>query len=131
MAGLAALEGCGAPADELKRQAVVGTVKWKGEPLKTGVIQFQPSSPGASTAGGAAIAEGAYEISRAEGLVAGTYRVSITSASAASQPAGALPGDSPPPPKEPIPAKYNSQTTLTAEVKEDGPNRFDFDLLPK
>jgi len=123
------LAGCGgASPDGLKRHAVSGTVRWDGEPLKAGMIQFQPTSPGEGTAGGAAIGEGAYAVARAEGLVAGSYRVSITTASALTQPVGALPGDSPPPSKEPIPPKYNSQSTLTAAVKEGGPNKFDFDL---
>jgi hypothetical protein len=123
--------GCGGAQDDLPRQPVAGTVKLQGEPLKSGLIQFQPASPDASTAGGAGIVDGQYSISRAEGLVPGTYQVSITSAAAAAPTAGALPGDSAPPAKEPIPAKYNARTTLKAEVKADAPNKFDYDLDSK
>ncbi len=128
---LASFAGCGGPPDGLNRQAVTGTVRWNGEPMKAGLIQFQPSSPGTAAPGGAGIADGSYSIGRAEGLVPGSYRVSITTAPAAVQPAGALPGDSAPPPKEPIPAKYNAKTDLLAEVKGDGPNKFDFELKAK
>jgi hypothetical protein len=123
--------GCGGAQDELPRQTVAGTVKFQGGPLKSGLIQFQPSSAGASMAGGAGIVDGQYSISRAEGLVPGSYQVSITSAAAAASPAGALPGDSPPPAREPIPVKYNARTTLKAEVKPDAPNKFDYDLDSK
>jgi hypothetical protein len=39
-----------------------------------------------------------------------------------------MPGDSVPAPmaKELIPAKYNSQSTLKAQVTKEGPNKFDY-----
>ncbi|WP_435011603.1 hypothetical protein P12x_002919 [Tundrisphaera lichenicola] len=126
------LSGCGGETDELPRQALSGTVKFKGEPLKSGMIQFQPSSPGSVTAGGAGIVDGEYSISKAEGLVPGAYKVSITSAPAVAGGAvGGMPDDPAPPPKEPIPKKYNSASTLNAEVKAEGPNTFDFELQAK
>jgi hypothetical protein len=132
---LSVLQGCGGPADDLPRQAVSGTVTFKGKPLEAGMIQFQPISAGVATAGGAGIKDGKYAIDQSEGLVPGQYQVKITSNTAASgQPASgppAMPGDAPPPPKEPIPAKYNSQSTLTANVTKEGPNTFPFDLKEK
>ena len=127
------LAGCGGEADELPRQAVSGTVDFKGEPLKSGMIQFVPAEPGAATAGGAAVTDGKYSIAQAEGLVPGKYQVNITSAApaAAAQPQGVMPGDAPPPPKEPIPPKYNSQTKLIAQVTKEGPNTFSFKLDAK
>lgn len=123
--------GCGGEADPLPRQPVSGTVTLKGVPLPAGMIQFQPTSPGEVTAGGAGISNGNYSIAKVEGLVPGTYRVTITSGPTAAQPADAMPGDAPPPPKETIPARYNVKSTLTAQVKADGPNKFDFDLGAK
>jgi prepilin-type N-terminal cleavage/methylation domain-containing protein len=126
------LAGCGSAADELPREAIVGTVKLNGEPLKEGRIQFQGSMPA-----GAGVIDGDYSISRADGLVPGNYQVLIFGAIAESQPAPAkpgMPGDAPPPKKgakEPIPAKYNSQSKLTALVTKGGPNKFDFDLTDK
>jgi hypothetical protein len=125
--------GCGGADDDHPRQPVSGTVKFQGEPLKSGLIQFQPASADASTAGGAGIVDGQYSISRAEGLVPGSYRVSITSLGAAATPlpAGATPGDPVMKVKEPIPARYNATTELKAQVTKEGPNKFDFDLKSK
>jgi hypothetical protein len=125
--------GCGGAQDDLPRQPVAGTVKLEGQPLKSGLIQFQPASADASTAGGAGIVEGEYSISRAEGLVPGSYRVSITSAvePATPLPPGTTPGDPVSKVKEPIPAKYNATTQLTAQVTKEGPNTFPFDLKSK
>jgi hypothetical protein len=125
--------GCGGAADNLPRQPVSGTVKFKGQPLKTGLIEFQPAGPGMATAGAAAITDGSYSIARAEGLQPGKYEVRITSAPQTVQrPPGVLPGDYQiPPAKELIPEKFNSNTTLSAEVTKDGPNKLDFDLQEK
>ena len=122
---------CGGPTDDLPRQAVSGTVKFKGQPLTSGIIQFQPTSPGEVTAGGAGVTDGHYTIRKAEGLVPGKYQVMITSAGATATTPGAMPGDAPPPPKEAIPAKYNAKTTLNASVTKEGPNTFDFNLDAK
>ena len=42
-----------------------------------------------------------------------------------------MPGGAGTPNKELIPAKYNAESTLTAEVKAGGPNDFPFDLKSK
>jgi hypothetical protein len=128
--------GCGGPADDLPRQAVSGTVTFKGKPLEAGMIQFQPGSAGVATAGQTEIADGKYAISQSEGLVPGQYLVTITSATpkAAEAPTSgppAMPGDAPPPPKETIPAQYNARSKLTANVTKEGPNTFPFDLKDK
>lgn len=126
----ALIAGCGGPTDELPRQAVSGEVKLGGAPLKAGMIQFMPTEPGAATPGAAAITDGNYSMSTSDGLVAGNYQVSVTSAPAPATPptTDLMPGDPLPPPKELIPSIYNSKTTLSAKVTEAGPNTFDFDL---
>ncbi len=128
-----AAPGCGGAADELPRETVTGTVSFKGEPLKAGMIQFQPADPNVSTAAGAAVKDGAYTVTRDQGPVPGRYQVMITSAEAAPNAAvqAVLPGDAPPPSKEPIPARYNVKTELKAEVTKGGPNAFDFKLESK
>jgi hypothetical protein len=124
----APIAGCGG-GDELPRQEVSGSVQFEGKPLKSGMIQFQPDSADATTAGGASVVDGRYLVARSEGLVPGKYKVMITSTSPSPEPArSAMPGDPFPPAREPIPSKYNSNTGLSAEVKKDGPNTFDFDL---
>ena len=126
------LAGCAGGEDDLPREAVSGTVKLNGEPLKQGRIQFQGTAPGSS-----GIVDGHYAISKAEGLVPGKYQVMIFGAAAEGEPAPAkaeMPGDTPPPKKavkEPIPAKYNAKSELTAQVTQGGPNTFDFDLTDK
>jgi hypothetical protein len=128
--------GCGGAEDGPPRQRVSGTVKWNGEPLKQGRIQFQPTGQG-GPAGGASIVDGSYAIANAEGLVPGKYQVLIYGAADAAQPSSVqpgLPGDAPPPKKavkDPIPDQYNAKTRLTAEVTKDGTNQFDFDLPDK
>jgi hypothetical protein len=125
--------GCFGAADNLPRQPISGTVKFNGQPLKSGLIEFQPAGKGMATAGVAPITDGSYSLARAEGLQPGKYEVRITSApQTAERPPGTLPGDNPlPPAKELIPAKFNSQTTLSADVTKDGPNKLDFDLKEK
>jgi hypothetical protein len=135
MAASVLLAGCGGAEDELPREGVSGTVKLNGEPMKAGAIQFQPGQQAGATAGRASITDGNYSISKAEGLVPGKYQVQIFGPQAAPAPAKVeMPGESRPipPAKETIPAKYNAKSTLTAEVKKDGPNKFDFlDLKDK
>jgi hypothetical protein len=126
--------GCSGSGDgALPRKAISGTVNFAGSPLKSGQIQFQPTSGDAVTAGAAGIEEGAFALAESEGLIPGSYKVTITSAAAAApkQAAGVMPGDSAPPPKEPIPSKYNAKSKLTAVVKADEANTFTFDLDAK
>jgi hypothetical protein len=123
--------GCGGePADALPREAVSGRVTFEGKPLAAGLIQFQPAGQEA-TAGTAPVADGRYAIRKDGGLVPGKYRVAITTPVAEAGPAPALPGDEKPPPREPIPARYNAKSTLAADVAKGGPNTFDFDLKEK
>ncbi len=133
VAATTALAGCGGAADNLPRQAVSGSVKFKGQPLKTGLIEFFPSEPGIATTGATGITDGSYSLPQSEGLQPGKYEVRISSApQTAQRPPGALPGEAPlPPAKELVPEKYNAKTTLSALVAKDGPNTFDFDLREK
>ena len=118
------LAGCGS---EPKKLRVSGTVKYKGAPLPNGAITFIPDG-GAGSMGGATIKDGAFEMPAATGLLAGKYKVAVSQ----PDPKGAAPdGDAPGASrdaKELIPAKYNAQTELGAEVKPEGPNEFPFDL---
>ena len=120
--------GCGGAADNLNREPVSGKVTFEGEPIARGAIQFRSTSPGAATNAGGLIRDGSYSISRAEGLVPGPYKVMITEE--VQRPAGA--GDAPGPRTklEPsrISAEYNVDTKLSAEIKANGPNNFDFDV---
>ncbi len=127
-----ALSGCGGSGDGLPRQALSGSVTLDGSPLKDGTIQFTPVSEGQGTAltAGGQIKDGQYSVPQEQGLTPGTYKVSIYASSGEmQQPDEATgPGAAPKVMKELIPPKYNANTTLTAEVKADGDNTFNFDL---
>ena len=76
------------------------------------------------------IKDGKYSLPQEQGLVPGSYKVMISSATdpGAQQGPDDMPGKHGPPPKDLIAAKYNVQTKLTAEVKEGVSNTFDFSL---
>jgi len=125
--------GCSAPVeDNLPREAISGTVTLDGQPLPKGTIQFRPASQEATAAVGM-IDDGRFAIPRSEGLVPGKYKVQIASREDSGGPlaGGELPGAPDVSKKKPaalIPARYNTKTELTAEVKSGGPNDFPFDL---
>jgi hypothetical protein len=126
--------GC-AESDELPREAVSGTVTLDGQPLAKGTIRFVPAKQGTQSApveGGGMIESGKFSIPRdPAGLVPGSYQVAVYSAGVGASGKGAngpVTGG-PAPKKESIPTKYNSKSTLSAEVKKGEPNNnFKFDL---
>lgn len=129
----ATMSGCGGGAtDSLPRHAVSGNVTLDDKPLPSGSISFDPADPGKPDAvsAGATISNGSYSVAQADGLTPGVYRVSINSRGGA---AAVSPTEAPgaPPktrPKDLIPEKYNTKSTLKAEVKPGESPRFDFDL---
>jgi hypothetical protein len=117
------LGGCNANA----RYRVYGSVSYKGQPITAGLITFIPEGSEAS-AGGAPITDGKYDIPAASGLPPGKYKVSISVPSAKVDPKEIeTPGISVEA-KETLPAKYNSETELRAEVTTGGTNEHNFDL---
>jgi hypothetical protein len=129
--GLAA--GCSGSGDDLPREPVWGTVTLDNQPLATGVIQFGPADKAAGAAlnsAGGQITDGKFSISREQGLVPGKYNVAINAAEKTEKTKPEQPGARKRSElaKELIPAQYNSQTKLTAEVKKGGGNDFAFTL---
>lgn len=117
--------------DGLAREAVAGTVTLDGQPLNSASIQFIPAAPGTSPEASGEIKDGKFEIGRDRGPVAGEYKVMISTSQSVEVQPGEMPGDPPKPKADPVPAKYNTATTLTAEVKAGGPNEFEFALEAK
>jgi hypothetical protein len=123
---LAVSGGCGPTSS---RRAVKGTVTYQGKPLENGTITFQTTTAPPAMAGGSPIKDGKYEIPADKGLEPGTYRVLISAAgppakqTVAERAAGASPRAS-----EVIPAKYNAESTLTAEITSGGSAPVDFAL---
>ena len=114
---LLVLAGCGdsGPAE----YDVTGSVTLDGQPIEKGEILFLPANlQGTSQAG--QIVNGKYECRVSEG----SKRVEITATRESPTPAA----DGLPNYVSYIPAAYNSQSTLTAEVKPDGDNTFTFTL---
>ena len=98
---------------------VTGKVTLDGAPLPNALVTFTPAEGRAST--GQTDQDGKYELSYTFdrlGAEVGSHTVRITSAASAESEAG---------PVETLPARYNADTELKAELKS-GLNEVDFDL---
>jgi len=124
---LGTLSGC---SDPRNRQEITGEVRFKGEPVEDGYINFAPLD-GQETGDGAQIVRGKYRIPQGKGLSPGKYKVTIYAGNGLSGQGDASP-DSPNAglklPKERIPLAYNENSRLVREVVKDGANKFDFDI---
>ena len=129
--------GCGgAPASQLDRHVVSGTVTFDGKPLEAGAIQFFPLESGPKkTVSGGVIQAGSFRLSPEAGLPPGKYRVSITSVASTGpvdSAAAMKPVQDAKPVSDPIPSKYNATSELTCEVKGEGSTELPpFDLKSK
>jgi hypothetical protein len=120
------LAGCGGAGDRPELGTVSGTVTMDDEPLADVWVMFNPTQGRTSMA--RTDKSGKYELmylEGAEGANLGTHKVVIVTFN--EDEAEELRSATGEPIKEPIPATYNTQTTLTAEVKE-GENVIDFPL---
>ena len=124
--GLLTLLGCGHGG----RMAVEGTVTLDGRPLEKGSVQFSPLPGSTGPTAGANIVDGKFVILPAGGPFAGKFRVEIT--------AVGLTGRKVLDPRSQaiideyaqcLPARYNTQSQLQAEVTANGPNHFDFAIV--
>lgn len=132
LAALSLLAGC---SDQYQgRFAVSGKVALNGQPLKDGIVMFEPLD-GQDTGGTAMLDEGTYTIPRENGLKTGKYRVRVTAGDGKTAVNPVNP-DEPPGPtgggniisKDLVPASWNIQSKQEVTVKPDGPNTFDFDI---
>lgn len=122
------LIGCG-PGNP--RKEIKGKITLKKEPVKDGVISFEPlASGGPVTREAGVIKDGAYVIPADAGLLPGKYKVRITAGdSTAPDDPNQLPG-----PggnyvmKDKVPPEYNTKTKQEVEVTDKGPNQFDYDI---
>ena len=128
------MAGCSGSRDELPREPVSGTVRMDGQPLAEGAIQFTPAgSGGPAISYTAPIENGQFSIPRADGLVPGSYKVSISAVPVKrdTRIEATIGKKKATPFKELIPAKYNSKTTLTEEIKRGGASGLKYDLQSK
>lgn len=120
------ISGCGPAGGTV---SVRGHVTFDDESISEGTIAFVPSGATSGSSTGGPIQNGTYSLGKDAGLVPGTYTVEIR----ASRKTGEIVPAVPPATGEVevseqfIPAKYNSESTLEAQVQS-GENELDFNL---
>jgi hypothetical protein len=125
---IVAAAGC-APATTPRPVATTeGVVTYDGEPVPTGIVTFLPLPEDGRPIVGGPIVKGRYSVVADAGLTIGTYRVEIRW----GKPTGEKIKDpgygvSPDVFAEGLPAKYNSESTLTGTFVA-GTNSLDFHL---
>lgn len=123
------LGGCGRNDG---REMLEGSVAIDGKPLESGYILFRSSEAGKSQATGANIAAGTFRIAGKRSVQPGKFRVEITaSRNSGQKTADQLTGKPVDAIEQFIPARYNSQSELTADVKAGGANQFEFKITSK
>ena len=126
---LTPLAGCGKTSD---RALVSGKVTYRGEPVANGEIRFDAIG-GTTQPAGASIRDGQYQVVGKGGVPVGNHRVSITAfrpnSGASAAPSGAGPMGGGGVPIQYLPAKYNTQSTLTITLEPGETKKtLDFDL---
>ena len=121
---IVALAGCG-EADKHNKQALSGTVKFKGKPVAKGQIFFEPAA-GQQVQTDRGVVDGQFKLTKADGLSPGKYmwRLVVWDREVVSREPGS--GDlGGPQPKNLIPDKDNGKTF---EVKAGEDNKLDIDI---
>ena len=121
------MAGCNSAPEGPALYPVTGTVTFDGTPVTDGRIQFRKTD-GDQQAFSGEIKDGKYSLE----AQAGSMKVEIV----ASRPTGKFDTSNPDEPPQPvgemyIPAKYNAESSLTADVKADAENVIPFDLTTK
>ncbi|WP_029629782.1 hypothetical protein [Zavarzinella formosa] len=122
---LSAFTGCGQTD-----QTLAGDVSFDGQPIDDGVVLFVPTDGGGNNRQkvGGQIANGKYSIESGRGLASGKYRVEVTWMKKTGRKSSTGDGSQLQEDKtQVLPAKFNSQSTLTAEIPAPG-NKLDFQL---
>src|SRR5262249_2024671 len=109
--------GCQRATEQVE---VTGTVTWNGKPLPNGMIVLQPTEAGQAPAGGK-IEDGRFVLHTKPGKWRGQVEAVGSTAQRDPQ-TGAPIGEMY------IPARYNRETKLEANINRDGDNEFDFAL---
>jgi hypothetical protein len=114
------------------RAPIQGNVTVGGKPLAAGRILFTPIAPNQGPAASARIEAGLYKLEADQGPVTGQNRVEVEADlnlgfALDDEAAFAKRGGRPLPPN-PIPPAFNSQSTLTADVKWGAKNTYDISI---
>lgn len=129
LAAIVGSSGCGQGGRERPRLPVSGTVTLDWKPLASGVIRFRPVTPGLATSAEATIENGQFSIPRDQGLVPGTYTVTVSrtlSAISDPDPQGPSSRSGNSPPNDRLPGNLN--TNIQTEVREGADNVFSYDF---
>lgn len=127
--------GCGHD-DGLQRNAISGTITIDGAPLKSGAVRLIPIEPDTGPGTMAKVTEGAFQFTEENGPIAAQHRVEIE---ATEHQAFAIDDEAAfasfvkftgrsPLARNPIPAIYNSASTLTANIENIDDQKFVFEL---
>ena len=126
--GCIALAGCSTGG----RCSLEGTVTLDGSPLKDGYIRFIPQRNTSCPEATARIQEGRFTITDRKGTFSGTFRVEITAHRETNRKqVDDITGELVPTIQQYIPARYNLQSKLVAEVREDEQDEVQFVLVSK
>ena len=126
---LALLAGCGGSTD---RQALQGTVTLDNGPLQQGSIRFIPQAGTGGPSAGGEIKGGRFSVEADKGVLRGSFRVEITaSRKTGRKTRDRVSGEMTDIYAQFLPACYNRNSELTAEVKARGPDQFEFALHSK
>ena len=106
-----------------KMYDITGKVYFDGTPVAKGDITLRPEKP-TTAPQGTSIKDGSFQLKAGEGK----YKVEIISTRVVPGKKGPMGEDAI---EEFIPPKYNTKTTLEAEVKSSGKNDFIFELNSK
>lgn len=121
-----AAAGCGG-----SKSSAEGTVTCDAGTVDTGSVTFVPTSGGDQAVKvSGRVFDGKYTIDESQGLAPGKYKVEINWNKKTGRRVSTGDGASWDETKEGLPAKYNTQSDLTADVKP-GPNTLNFDLKTK
>ena len=132
--GFVVLTGCSNSSDG--RMEVYGTVLLKNQPLKSGIVIFEPLD-GQDTGGNATLSGGEYAILRGNGLKPGKYLVRVTAGDGQTAVNPLDPETGPGPTgnrgtniisKDLVPPDWNVKSKQQVTVTKEGPNKFDFDI---
>jgi hypothetical protein len=110
------------------RGSVTGRVTLDGSPLAKGAITFEPTAGTRGPAAGGEIVNGRIDIPVAKGPAIGNNIVRVTAPQPTGrQVPGGTTGELVDEIAETVPKRYNTATTLQAEIKK-GRNEINFDL---
>mgnify|MGYP007073187936 FL=1 len=121
---LASVVGCG----DSRRRAVEGTVTVDGTPVEYGFIEFLPMEGTSGPTAGAEIKDGAYRVPADKGVFEGEFRVKTRAMRASSTTIyDPVTGEPQQGAEQFLPARYNQQSTLTAEI-DGSQTQLEFEL---